>query len=365
MKKVIIILILIFIFALPVNAADVYTETVENSSAAEINEALPDEIKDFFKDNNIDIGDANWNKNLTAKNVFSHILSFFKSGGNAPFRALALLAAVMILSATVEAFTDSKNELGQTLNFIFSVIVCLSIADGVISVIAASVDAIKGTGVFMLSFVPIYSGIIMLSGAPTAATVSSGLLLLAAEIIVQASAFIIVPLMCAYFGLGLASGVSPLISDNSLVTAVKNIALWGLALVFTAFAGLLSLQTTLNTAADTVGVKTAKFFVASFVPVAGPALSEALTTVTASVQLLKSSVGLYAVVAIVLILLPLIIELFLWRVVIMLANGVSNMLSLKVTGVLKAVDSLISVLMGMILFVGSLFTISISVLIKK
>ena len=104
---------------------------------------------------------------------------------------------------------------------------------------------------------------------------------------------------------------------------------------------------------------------ASFVPVAGPALSEALTTVTASVQLLRSSVGLYAVVAIVLLLLPLIIELFLWRVVIMLANGVSNMLSLKVTGVLKAVDSLISVLMGMILFVGALFTISISVLIKK
>lgn len=365
MKKVIIIFLLILLFSVPVKADDLYKETVENSNISEINEFLPDEIKEFFKKENIDITDADWNKHLTAKNVFLHIFSFFRSGGKVPFRCLAVLLSIIILSGAVEAFSGSDKGVSEPLGFIFSVIVCLSIADGVISVINASVSAIKGTGTFMLSFVPIYSGIILLSGSPTAATVSGGMLILAAEIIVQAAAFVIVPLMCAYFALGLASGVSPLIKDNSIVTAVKNIALWVLALTFTAFAGLLSLQTTLNTAADTVGVKTAKFFVASFVPVAGPALSEALTTVSASMQLLKSSVGLYAVIAVILILLPLIIELFLWRIVIIITGSVSNMLSIKLTGVLKAMDSLISVLMGMILFVGALFTISISVLIKK
>lgn len=365
MKKIIALIILILLFSVPVSATDVYKETAENSGVSGINELLPEEVREFFKNNNIDINDYDWSQNLTAKSVFSHIWSFFKSGGNAPFKSFAAVATVMIFSAAVRAFTDEGGKLSESLGFIFSLIISLSIADGVIGVISASVSAIKGTGVFMLSFIPIFSGIILLSGSPSAATVSGGLLLLAAEIIVQAAAFIIVPLMCAYFGLGLASGVSPLIKDNSLTVAVKNVALWILALVFTAFAGLLSLQTTLNAAADTVGVKTAKFFVASFVPVAGPALSEALTTVTASVQLLRSSAGLYAVVAIVLMLLPLLFELFLWRIVIMVSTGVANMMSVKATGVLKAVDSLLSVLMGMILFVGALFVISISVLIKK
>ncbi len=365
MKKIIVLILLIFLFSLPVSATDVYKETVESSGVEEINELLPDEVREFFKQNNINLSDADWSKNLTAKSVFSHIWSFFKSGGNAPFESFLSVVAVMIFSAAVKAFTSDGSKLSESLNFIFSIIVSLTIADGVIGVISASVSAIKGTGVFMMSFIPIYSGIILLSGTPTAASVSGGLLLLAAEIIVQAAAFLIVPLMCAYFGLGLASGVSPLIKDNSLVSTVKNVALWILALVFTAFAGLLSLQTTLSTAADTVGVKTAKFFVASFVPVAGPALSEALTTVTASVSLLRSSVGLYAVLAIVLILLPIIFELFLWRIVIALSSGAANMMSVKAVGVLKAVDSLLAVLMGMILFVGALFVISISVLIKK
>lgn len=365
MKKIIVLILLMFLFSLPVSATDVYKETVENSGVGEINELLPDEVREFFENNNIDLSDANWSENLTVKSVFSHIWSFFRSGGNAPFESFVCVFAVMIFSAAVKAFTDEGSKLGESLNFIFSLIVSLSIADGVIGVISAAVSAIKGTGIFMLSFIPIYSGIILLSGSPTAATVSGGLMLLAAEIIVQAAAFLIVPLMCAYFGLGLASGVSPLIRDNSLTATVKNVALWILALVFTAFAGLLALQTTLSAAADTVGVKTAKFFVASFVPVAGPALSEALTTVTASVQLLKSSVGLYAVVAIVLILLPIIFEIFLWRIVIMVSTGVANMMSVKAVGVLKAVDSLLAVLMGMILFVGALFVISLSVLIKK
>jgi len=70
-------------------------------------------------------------------------------------------------------------------------------------------------------------------------------------------------------------------------------------------------------------------------------------------------------VAVVLILLPLISELFLWRIVIMVSSAVANMMSVKAVGVLKAVDSLLALLMGMILFVGALFVISISVLIKK
>lgn len=365
MKKIVVLIVLIFLFSFSVSATDMYKQTAQNTSVNEINEILPEEVKEFFESNNIDINDYNWNKNLTAKSVFSHIWSFLRSGGNAPFKSFLAVFAVMIFSAAVKAFTPDNSKLAETINFIFSLFVSLSIADGVVGVISASVSAIKGTGVFMLSFIPIYSGIILLSGSPSAASVAGGMLLLAAEIIVQAAAFVIVPLMCAYFGLGLASGVSPLIKDNSLVSTVKNVALWILALVFTAFAGLLSLQTTLSAAADTVGVKTAKFFVASFVPVAGPALSEALTTVTASVQLLRSSVGLYAVVAVVLILLPLIFELFLWRIVIMVSSAVANMMSVKAVGVLKAVDSLLALLMGMILFVGALFVISISVLIKK
>lgn len=366
MKKIVVLIVLILLFSVSVSATEnIYEDTASELELEQLEDILPDEVKDFFRENDININDSEWNKNLDTKSVFSHIFSFIKTKGVAPMRALALIAGVMIFSAVVDSFATQNTELTSSLQFIFAVIVSLSIADGVISVINAAVNAIHGTATFMLSFIPVYSGIVLLSGSPSASFVSGGLMLLAAEAIVQVSSFIIVPLMCAYFGLGLASGVSPLIADNGLTKAVKNIALWLLALTFTVFAGLLAIQTTFSSAADTVGTKTAKFFISSFVPVAGPALSEALNVVTTSVSLLKSSVGIYAVVAIALILIPIIIELVLWRVVISLSSGVANIFSLKSVGVLKAVDSLLSVLIGMILFVGAIFIISIAILIKR
>ena len=77
-----------------------------------------------------------------------------------------------------------------------------------------------------------------------------------------------------------------------------------------------------NSAADNLSMRTAKFIIGSAVPVAGGVLSEALGTLTASVSLLKSSVGIYGVVACVVIFLPLLTELFLWRVGLNITSAV-------------------------------------------
>ena len=78
-----------------------------------------------------------------------------------------------------------------------------------------------------------------------------------------------------------------------------------------------------NSSADTLTAKTARFIIGSSVPVAGGVLSEALGTVTASVTLLKSSVGIYGAAACAAILLPLITELLMWRAGAVVNAGVA------------------------------------------
>ena len=94
-------------------------------------------------------------------------------------------------------------------------------------------------------------------------------------------------------------------------------------------------------------------------------LSEALGTVTASVTLLKSSVGIYGAAACAAILLPLITELLIWRAVLLITAGVAGLFSLpQISGLLKAVDSMMSVLLGIILMVGAMFVISLAVVVS-
>ena len=97
----------------------------------------------------------------------------------------------------------------------------------------------------------------------------------------------------------------------------------------TVFTGFLSIQSVIGKAADNMTVKTTKFFVGSMVPVVGGALSEALTTVTAGIGMLKSTAAMWCVIVLAIILLPTIIELFLWRIVLSLLASFSQMFSYR------------------------------------
>jgi len=99
--------------------------------------------------------------------------------------------------------------------------------------------------------------------------------------------------------------------------------------------------------------------------VAGAAVAEAAGTVTASMQVLKSTVGIYGIIALAFILLPIIIELCLWRIVMMILNFASGMLGENKTTVLvKSIDAMLSLLIGIILLVGVGFIISLTVVVS-
>ncbi len=362
LKVFLAVLILLPLIFITVSAEDTYSDFFNNSGFSEIENSLPNEAKEFFKDNDIDFSVPDWNKNFTVESVFSHILKFIRQKGKGPFLALGEIAAMLIVAAVAESF--SMGQKTKTTQYVLSLIISITVLSSAVSIISVARSALKGTGTFMLSFVPAFTGLIALSGKAATAAVSSGLIIGAAEVMVQISVFVIVPLMSAYLGVGVASSVSPLLQGSGINETVKKVAMWVLTFIFTVFIGFLSLQTTITAAADTLSIRTVKFMVSSFVPVAGSALSEALTTVTGSLSLIKSTFGIYAVIAICLILLPVIIELILWRIVILLSSGIANVFYLPtVPKILKSVDSVFAVLLGIILFVAAIFIISLAVLI--
>ncbi len=366
MKRIIIFFILLPIFILPVSAtgSDSYKEQLELSGFDNVEESLPEQAQKFFTQNTIDPYDENWTSKITTNTILDEIISFIESGGKKPLKAFAEILAVLILFAAAQSFSDDSQGIKTSLNYIFSAIICLTVTVPILGVINAAASAIKGTSVFMLSFIPVYAGILTAGGSAAKAAGMSSLLLTAAEGAVQLTAFVIVPFMSAYLALGIASGVSPLVKDSGICETLKKIAMWIMSLMFTVFVGLLSIQTTISATADSVGIRTLKFMVGSFVPVAGTALSEALTTVTGSMKMIQGTVGIYAILAVALGVLPIIIELLLWRLTIMLSSLASAVLSIpRVPSVLKAIDSTIAVIIGVVLFISALFVISLGVVL--
>lgn len=364
-KKFLTVIFIVLLLSVPVNAEqnDLYSEQFELSGADELEDVLPDETKEYMQEFGIDASDYNWVNSLTAESVFAHIWSFIRSGAKTPFLTGGGILAVILISAALGSVT--KNEGVMTASLYASSLSTAAVAAApIFSVITASVNAMKGCATFMSAFVPVFA-VIVAAGGMTATSVSmSALLLGAAQGVSYVSNFVVTPLMGGYLAVSITSSVSPIVNQTGIANAIKKVALWIMSLVSTVFVGILGIQTAVNSSADTLSLKTVKFIVGSSVPVAGSALSEALNTVTASMGLLKSSVAIYGVLACLIIFLPLLIELLLWRATLLLTGAVADIFSLnKISGLLKSIDTVMSLLISVILLTGAMFIISLTVVI--
>ena len=363
-KKFILILCFLLVFSVDAGAEsnDFYEQQYELSGADELENYLPDDAEDFMNENSIEPKGENLSDALSAENVFSHIWEFIRKGAKTPFVSGLGVLGVVLISAAVEGWgANASADAAKYATVISAVSV---IAAPISSVITASVSAMKGCAVFMTAFVPVFAAVTAAAGNAATSVSMSALLLGAAQGVSFIANFVVIPLMGGYLAITIAASVSPIISNSGIADGIKKLSFWIMSLTSTVFIGILSIQTALGSAADGLSVRTAKFIIGSAVPVAGTALSEALTTVTAAMGTLKASVGIYGVIACAVIFLPLLAELFLWRLVLMVISSVSGLFSLgKISSVIKGVDSVMAVLIGIILLTLAVFIISLTIVV--
>ena len=362
MKKLIVFLIFALIFTVNVRAEESYKEQYNISGAEEIYGLFPPSSEEFINSLDIDMENANWVEKLSAQSVFSQIMEFLKTGLKTPLMCGGGMLAVMLIIAAANTFEGFK-PFRDVASYVFTLCGVSGVLLPMFSLINSCASAVKGISVLMDGFVPLYAGILTVSGKGSTATGMSFLLLAAAGLVGSLSSFVIVPLMSCYLGVGVVGSVMPLGTTSRIGDGIKKAALWLLSLILTVFLGILSVQTCVNKAADNLGLKTVRFMIGSFIPVAGDALSESLGTLLGSMGLLKSSVGMFAVVAIAAAVLPLVIEMLIWRLILFLLDIISGALGLDMKkDVLYAADSVIAVLIGVLLFVAALFIISLGII---
>lgn len=82
------------------------------------------------------------------------------------------------------------------------------------------------------------------------------------------------------------------------------------------FVAILSFKTAVSSKADALGLRSARFAINTVVPLIGGTISEGLLSIQSYSSLVKSSVGVVGIIAIVGVFLPALIEVNLWRLVL-------------------------------------------------
>jgi len=167
------------------------------------------------------------------------------------------------------------------------------------------------------AFIPLSAALYAMGGNLTSAVSTSGTLGVILAVCQFICTYTVVPVFCLCLCASLLSVFDG--ASGSLGTTVSGtVKRWyttAMAFLMMILTGTLSSQSILAQKADTAAMRGAKFAASNFVPLFGGTLSGTLGTLAASVELLRSSVGILGIVIIFLMLLPTAIELALMRTV--------------------------------------------------
>lgn len=361
MKRIVSILIAVVLFAVFTVTAFAESAVYEDVGQSEIVDTLPDEARSTLEDNGI-TPDNSGALSLTFGGVLSYIWELIKDKATKPLQMLCALCGVVLFCALAESMAGEGSLKG-----VFSVVgvlcgagiaagaVC-EVLDMTLGVLSASADTVT-------VLVPVITGIAAALGHINTASAVNAAALAATQVFSQISVNVLAPLCCTVMGVSVAGAVHPEMKLDKLSELIKKIVVWGLTLLMTVFMSVLSIQTLVASSADNTAIKTAKFMVSQGVPIVGSTVSDAVNTVSGGMFLLKNSIGTYGIIALAIIILPILVTLFCYKLAVFCAQTAAEMFALKeLSSLFKSCCSVVTIIIA-VTFCFLLFSFSAVILL--
>lgn len=374
-RKILALLLLLFVFLTPAFADEDGSSAgtdenvqaqIEAAGADELINTAPDTAKEIL--DQLQLGQFDYRRllSLTPGELWQVITGYITSLVRAPLVLLGVLIVIVVLCALVDALKTSFGAKGLEKVFHGVAVVCLvsAVLGPVTGCIQKASQAIAQASEFMVNFVPVFCGILTAGGQPVSAGVYHLILFGSSQVVGQAAAEVLVPLIGIFLAFTITGAIAPELHLDEIAKTVKKFVNWSLGLLLTFYVGLLGLQGVVAASADTLALKTAKFVTSSFVPVIGSALSEALGAAQACLKLLKTSVGAYGTLIAAFTFLPVLLEIVCWYLVMHVASLFGQFAGAgKIAKVLDGAAAALGLLMSITLLFGLLFIVTTTVML--
>lgn len=359
MKKTVLLLLLLSLplllpwwaLAEETDADELFQQQYEASGAEALFDELPEETRQLLDRLGIRSADMEGLNALQPDGVWNGLLQLFSEQTGSVIKTGGMVLGIVLLCALAEGMKQTVKEpaLAEVFGVIGSLAACGAVMLPVANCIVGVCRAAESASVFMLSYVPVYAGVLAATGQVTLAASYNTVVLFAAELISMLVIHVVLPMLTISLAFGVTGSVTSGVRLDGAGSLLNKSAVWMLGIVTTLFVGLLSLQGIVGSAADTLGGKAIRLSLSSFVPVVGGALSEAFGTVQGCLRLLKSTLGVFGVAATGLIVLPPLLRCAGWILCLSLCGMAAEMFELgPLAALLKNAQGVVKTLVGVL-----------------
>ena len=365
MKKIIVFLLTLLAVITLISrfSFNVYAEEIQNEAdeISEISEQVDEILSDY--DINFSLDDID---DISLEGIGGILKEAVKSHITPPFYLLGIVIIITVFSAFTENLcgTLGKNADGM-FRLIYTLISVAVVSKPLLECFEKSANTMETGGEFMLVFIPVFAGLSIFTGGLTTIGAYNLITLTAAEFMVEISKNIFLPILSMTMALSVISSIYENNSLEMVIKTARKIVMWTFTVMTTLLTGFLTMKATVTAAADTFATKSVKFMISGFVPVIGSAVSDAYTTVKGSISVLKCTTGFAGVTALLLIILPPVIELAVYRAVLWAGTAIAEIFSVKpLSRLLKGLDGGVSIAMSIMIAFSLIFVISTAIIMK-
>ena len=358
------VLFLCFV-SLPVQAyeADVeaiYDEQYQASGAEDLPGLLPDETRQQL--DQLGITPENAADQAGSSDWLQQLGDTLRDKLVSPLRTCGLCLTIVVLAGLSRVFeTDSLSSVLADLTCVAAFLVLLP---SLVSVIQMSKEVLDGASAFMIGAVPVYTGVLASLGKAVSAGVLGAWMMAAGNAVAWMAQQMILPFLLILLAFAAVCGIAAP-EFGHIGDGLYSVVKWLLILAVTVFTGLLSMQTLLSGAADGAAGKAARLVIRNAVPVVGGLIGDATGAVQASISLLRSGIGAFVLLALLITFMPLLIEAAVWIGMLYLASVSAQLFGLgRLSGMFTACKSVMQILFACLISSGMILTVCAGVILS-
>ncbi len=359
MKKIV-IFICTFVFLLTFSLSVFATDTDISSVWDEVDETT----KDYLQELGIDEISIEKLFELSPTRVLEFMFDMVTSGGTTVIKNITIIIVVLIITAIALSFLKDGDSTGQIVCFVSTLIIVSVVAVPISRMIGDAVSSIKTTTVFVNSYLPVMCAVIIASKNPSLAVTYNSFTLFLSSVITNVADKLLVPCISILLSFNILSSFSFEDYRDRIIKTFRKAIVLILSLFSTVYTGLLTTQSILASSGDSLALKGIKFVSGAFVPIVGGGVGEAISSVFSSFLIMKNTLGVFVIIAILIINLPVMVEMLLWYFALSLCSIISSMFNLnQITDIIDSLSSILSILNIIVFFTSFILVISTGVII--
>lgn len=370
MRIVSIIAVIVVCFFCPatVHASDTVSSEIDISGElSALLEGLPKSVKDEFAgtltdaDGVTDIRDK-FRFSSVFDQLFTALSNAWPSAGSLLIRLFGLILIAGVFAQLQEVYASPS--LVSAFSFCSALVFALALTDSVTAVLNNAQEFLQTLTAIASALAPVAAALLAASGQVTFAAVTNASWMFLFSLFESIGSVFLLPIVRVCYCLGIVGAVAKETRVESVTKCVRKIFSVIMTFLMLTVSFVIGIQSVLARSADSFSLKTVKFALGNMIPLIGGALSDAISTVSTSLGVIRSAAGGICVFALLVFLLPIIVQILLHRLALTVCAAAADMIGCATESkLISEVNAALGYILAIVAFSAALFLFVLSLFV--